>query len=173
MRKKHTIKAVYSALFTALIFIGTQFIRIPLPLGYFNMGDCFILLSAVVIGGPYAIIASALGATLADILSGYIIYAPATIIIKSVMVIIMIASLKLGKNKGKKIQNILFLVGAILSEIIMMWGYFIYDTMIYSFTGAIATLPGSILQGISAVITSLIIVTVFERSGLLKHIKPQ
>ncbi len=169
MRNNHTIKIAYTALFMALIFVGTQFLRIPLPFGYFNMGDCLILLSAVIIGGSHAVIASALGAALADILSGYVIYAPATIIIKSLMVIAMITVLRLCRNKCTKSQNILFIAGAALSELIMVCGYLIYDIIIYSFAGALAALPGNVLQGIAAVVTSAIIVVALKHGGLLKR----
>ncbi len=171
MRDHHTLKAVYAALFTALVFIGTQFIRVPLPLGYFNMGDCFILLSAVIIGGPYAVIASALGAALADLLSGYMIYAPATVIIKSVMVTTMGAVLKIARHRRNSIGVAAMTVGAVIAELIMLCGYFIYDCIIYGYPGATAALPGSVLQGVAAVITSVMIFTVLQHSDLFKNIR--
>lgn len=171
MVNNRTLKAVYSALFTALIFVGTQFIRIPLPFGYFNMGDCFIILSAVIIGGKCSMIASALGAVLADVLSGYIVYAPATVIIKPLMAAVMIAVLKLSKNEGQRIGTVLMTVGAVACELVMVCGYFVYDTVIYNFGGAIASLSGNILQGFAAVVVSVALVASFEHSGLLKRIK--
>lgn len=173
MKNKPILKAVYAALFMAFVFVGTQFIRVPLPFGYFNMGDCFILLSAVILGGAYAVVASALGAALADILSGYVVYAPATVIVKSLMVIAMIAMLRLCKNKGKRAQNILSCVGAVVSECIMICGYFIYDTIVYGFAGAVASLPGNILQGCAAVVVFVIVFAVLKQTGLLKRIQVQ
>ncbi len=173
MKGNQALKIVYSALFSALIFVGTQFIRIPLPFGYFNLGDCFIIMSAVIIGGPYAIISSAVGSVLADVLSGYAIYVPATIIIKPLMVIVMTAILKIRRNKGKKAETVLLIIGAAASELIMVCGYFIYDTVIYSFAGAIAALSGNVLQGFVAVVESVLIIIAFEHSNLFKHIKLQ
>ncbi len=170
MKQNRTKKIVSSAMFAALIFIGTQFIKVPLPFGYFNFGDCFVLLSALIIGNPYAVMATSIGSVLADILSGYTIYAPATLIIKSLMVIIVIAISKLGANKNKALKSILLTIGVFCSELIMICGYFLYDTFLYGFTGALTTVSGSIIQGIIGAITCIFLFDVFERSGLIKYI---
>ncbi len=182
MKNKHTLKVVYSALFATMIFAGTQWIRMPLPFGYFHFGDCFILLAAFIIGGSYAVAASVIGSVLADIVSGYIIYAPATIPIKSLMALTMIFITKSYKkarsnfykfpsHPKKKNQIILLAGGAVISELIMVIGYFIYDTFLYSPAGAIAALPGNVLQAAAASITSVLIITILEHSNLLNHIK--
>lgn len=162
---------LYSALFAALIFAGTQFVRVPLPFGYFNLGDCFVLLCAELIGGPYAVIAAAIGAALSDVLSGYTIYAPATLIIKSLMVVVMMLVLKLDHSNGKGIKLPILIAGAVISELLMIGGYFITDIILYRVAGAVASLPGNILQGVAAVITSVLIIKILETGGLMRHIK--
>lgn len=173
MKKDPIMKAVYAALFMAFVFVGTQFLRVPLPFGYFNLGDCFILLSAVIIGGAYAVVASALGAALADVLSGYVVYAPATAIIKSLMVLAMLAILQLCRNKSKKVQNVFTCVGAVVAELIMICGYFIYDTLVYGLAGAAASLLGNILQGSVAAVIFVIVFAVLKQTGSLKRIQIQ
>ena len=64
----------FVAMFAALICACT-FISIPLPFGYFNLGDVVMLLGAFILGFPAAISAT-IGASLADVLMGYTIYAP-------------------------------------------------------------------------------------------------
>lgn len=45
-----------AAVATALIFAVTRFIQIPIPLGYFNVGNTIILLSADAVNGvPLAV----------------------------------------------------------------------------------------------------------------------
>lgn len=171
MKNKNLLKVVYAALFAALVFAGTQFIRVPLPFGYFNFGDFFVLICAVIIGGPYAVIASAIGSGLADVLSGYAIYAPATIIIKSLMVICMIAILKIGKDKSKTTKILTFALGAVAAEIVMVGGYFVYDTILYSLAGSVASLTGNLLQGAVALVSSTLVIAVLESSGIIKRIK--
>lgn len=98
----------YSALFSALIFCGSQFIQIPLPFGYFNLGDCFIILSAVFIGGPYCVISSAIGSVMADVLSGYTVYVPATLLIKSAMAAVITVIYNIKKVKKRNISGLAF-----------------------------------------------------------------
>ncbi|MEE1314843.1 MAG: ECF transporter S component [Faecalimonas sp.] len=165
MKNRKTLKLIYAALFAALIFIATQFLKVPLPFGYFNFGDCFIILSAFIIGGPYAIFASAIGSVLADIISGYAIYAPATLLIKSGMALSVIL---IHKKNSKRYTT---LICACTSELIMICGYFLYDSMLYSFAAALSTLPGSIFQAVAAVMTSTALVALLQSSGLMKFIK--
>lgn len=67
---------VLTGLFAALICLTTAFIlHIPVGNGYIHLGDSFIYLAACVLPMPYGIIAAALGGSMADLLSGYAIYA--------------------------------------------------------------------------------------------------
>ncbi len=171
MQSNKTFKLVYCALFAALIFVGTQFLQIPLPFGYFNFGDCFIVLSALIIGGPYAIMASAAGAALADVLSGYTVYAPATLIIKAIMVVSITATIRIGVKADVKHKTMPVILGAVVAELIMVLGYFVYDNILYNFAGAVAALPGNIIQGVAAVVISTVVAAVLEHAGLMKTIK--
>ena len=59
-------------------------IKIPSPLkGYINLGDGIVLLAAWVLPLPYGLVAAGLGSALADLFSGYVVYAPATFAIKA------------------------------------------------------------------------------------------
>ena len=53
------------------------------PYGYTHVGDGFLYLAASLLPAPYAAAAGAIGAGLADLLSGYSIWAPGTLIIKA------------------------------------------------------------------------------------------
>lgn len=82
---KIEIKTVcQAALLTALVFIVTRFIQIPIPLGYFNIGNSLILIGCVLLPSPYGIIAGSLGSALAD-LTSYAEYTLPTLVIKAIM----------------------------------------------------------------------------------------
>ena len=87
MQNITTKKLVTTALMMALTMVATMFIRIPLPLGYVNLGDVFVLLSVFILGPIYGTISTGIGSGLAD-LFGYISYAPGTLIIKSAMALV-------------------------------------------------------------------------------------
>ena len=71
------------ASFTALVFLSTAIFTVELPTtGYFNLGESFIYLAAL-IGGPIVGgIAGGFGASLADQFLGFGIFAPATLVLK-------------------------------------------------------------------------------------------
>ena len=90
MKENKVYKLVLSAVFCALVFTMT-FIAIPAPsVGNINLGDCMVILSACLIGGWYGVFAGAVGAALCDLASGYAIYAPGTLVIKALMVIVVL-----------------------------------------------------------------------------------
>mgnify|MGYP002582896888 CR=1 FL=1 len=85
--KKYKRLAV-AALASALTFLVVAFLQIPFPIGqggYINIGDAFIFLFATLLPFPYGIAAAAVGPALADVASGYAIYAPFTLLIKAAM----------------------------------------------------------------------------------------
>ena len=85
--RRHSISVralCLAALFAALSCIGT-FISVPLPIGYFNLGDIFVLSGAFLLGAPFGAVAAGVGSALADIFMGFVIYAPATFVIKALV----------------------------------------------------------------------------------------
>ena len=64
-----------TALFTAIVCIATFIIQIPIPLGYAHLGDCMILLSTHLLGAVGGMISGGIGSALADIISGFPIWA--------------------------------------------------------------------------------------------------
>ncbi len=165
MKHSSIIKTVYTSLFASLIFIGTQFIRVPLTIGYFNLGDTFVLSAGYFIGGIWGALASAIGSGLADILSGYAIYAPATVIIKALMALVIWLLCKSKKRHG------IYILGACLAETVMVLGYLLFDTLIYGLATAIISMSGNILQGIAAIITSTTIVFLLDRTKIFDRLK--
>ncbi len=86
--KTATQRTVISALFAALVCVTTMLIKVPSPFkGYINLGDGAILLSAWILPPAYGALAAGIGSMLADIFSGYAIYAPATFAIKALVAI--------------------------------------------------------------------------------------
>ena len=68
----------------ALTAAATIAIPVPLPGGgYANAGDVLVLLSAFVLGPGLGAAAAGVGSALADLILGYTIYAPGTLIIKA------------------------------------------------------------------------------------------
>ena len=59
MKLEKTLKLTYTAMLTAMVCVATMLIRIPTMVGYTNLGDGFILLSAFLFGPFYGAVAGA------------------------------------------------------------------------------------------------------------------
>ena len=70
----------------ALTAVATMAVQIPIPAtkGYLNLGDSVIMVLAVVFGPRFGFLVGSLGSALADVVTGYAYWAPATLIIKGV-----------------------------------------------------------------------------------------
>ncbi len=75
---------VESVVFLALVFAATIIIQVYQPAtgGYFNLGESVIYIAAMISTPLVAGIAGGVGASLADVVTGYGIFAPATLVIK-------------------------------------------------------------------------------------------
>jgi len=82
-----TRKMVDTALMTALIFIATFSIRIPVPFttGYIHPGDSIVFLSVLFLGPIYGFFAAGIGSAFSDLLGGYTFWIIPTFIIKGLM----------------------------------------------------------------------------------------
>ena len=147
-------------IFTALNFAITYWLQIPIPAtgGYINIGDVAVMFTALLFGPIIGGIAGGLGPMLADIFSPYIIYAPATLIIKSIegFLIGLISNPKDCERRVSFRDIIAVLVGGFLIPL----GYFVYEAFILNLGILIAfvEVPGNFFQfGFAAVVSLLLI----------------
>lgn len=165
--KTNTQKIVITSMLAALCCVATMLIKIPSPLkGYINLGDCIVLLSGWLLPPVYGFAAAGIGSALADLFAGYIIYSPATFVIKGIMAIIahfFFASIhnKLGNTPTR-------IIGGALAEVEMILGYFVFEGFIYGFAPSVINIPANGVQGIAGLVIGLILVKIFEKSKIFK-----
>ena len=168
--KNTTYKIVISSLFAALICVATMLIKIPSPLkGYINLGDGIVLLAAWVLPLPYGLVAAGLGSALADLFSGYVVYAPATFAIKALMVVVAYSCYKLFTKKAKSTISRIF--SGILAEIVMILGYFLFEGILYGFVPSLVNIPANAVQAVAGIIIGVVLITVFEKQNIIKLLK--
>ena len=163
--KTNTQKIVTASMLAALCCVATMIIKIPSPLkGYVNLGDCIVLLSGWLLSPAYGFAAAGIGSALADVFAGYIIYAPATFIIKGIMAMIACFCFK---GTHKKLGNApARIVGGILAETEMVLGYFIFEGFMYGFVPSAVNIPANAVQGVAGLIIGFILVKIFEKTKL-------
>ena len=165
----------FTALFATLCCLSTVCIAIPLPLGgYLNIGDVFVLLSAWCLGPTFGAAAAGIGSALADIILGYGVYAPATLLIKTLMAFIAYMVWSFLSNSKKKYAFMLSrAISACAGEVCMILGYFLFDSaLVGSFVAAAPTLITNGIQGIFGAIFSTAVVCVFSRIQRINALFP-
>lgn len=151
MKIQKLSKVMAAALFAAIICVATFIVQIPSPAtgGYINLGDCFVLIAGIYLGFGYGALAAGLGSALADLLSGYAQYAPATLIIKALMAVTAYAVFKALSKKSVTLAKI---ICGISAEAIMVLGYFGYESVILKYgMGAAASILPNVIQGIAGI----------------------
>ena len=90
MKNTKLIKITYAGLMAALCYVGyAVFPAISASGTKVHIGNAFVVLGALLLGGPYGGLAGAIGLSLADILGGYAASAPRTFICKLVIGLIV------------------------------------------------------------------------------------
>ena len=131
-----------AGIFTAIVFVFTAYLHIPSHTGYTHVGDGFIYLAACMLPLPYAMFVGAGGALLADCLTGYAIWAPGSIIIKTVAVLFF-------SRKSARIISIRNLLALIPAWADCIGGYYLYEALITgNFVAPLSGIPGYITQSV-------------------------
>lgn len=164
MNGKKTKSLIFSALGIALVAVCTMLIKIPVPAtgGYVNFGDIMIFVVSIILGKKKGFLAGAFGSCIADILMGYIIFAPGTFIIKGIEG--LLCGLIYEKLK-EKVNNVLAIaIGCLLAGAFMVLGYFVYELIIFSMEYSILAIGPNLVQGIVSGIAAVPISIIFGKT---------
>lgn len=137
------MKWYYLVAVTIAVMVITLFIRIPLPSkGYFNFGDVAVVFGGLFLGFKGGALAGGIGSALADIIGGFPIFAPLTLIAKG------LEGLFAGLARNKR--GMLFYLFPLVGVMMMVSVYFIGETIMpqIGIGGAIAELPANLIQAV-------------------------
>lgn len=150
MSKKRLHYLCLAGLFAAITFVTTAYLHIPSHTGYTHIGDAFIFLAACLLPTPYAVFVGAAGAALADCLTGFALWAPASVVIKAVTALFFTAK----KPRILTPRNLTALVPSLL---LCGGGYYGYEALITgNFIAPLAGIPGYLTQW---VLSSVLFIT--------------
>lgn len=154
-------KIAYSAMFAAIIFVLTM-IHVPMGAGgYVHIGDAAIYIAGACLGGPYALLSAAIGAAIADLVSGFPMYAIFSVVIKVLVALPFV----LTRKKSKKILTLTTGLLTIASGIITVLGYYIADLFLYR-EGAIADVPGNLIQAVGSAVVFIVFAFALDKMKL-------
>lgn len=162
---KLTIKDnVYIALLTAIVVVATS-IHIPLPTGgMVHLGSATTFTIAILFGGIYSGVASAIGSAIFDLLYGHVQYTVFSIFIKGIAGFV-VGYLTCGlfpKRYTINYPKIFFalLVGALINA----FGYFLAWTFVLGSTSvALIKVPSSLITSSVGITITLILVPILKK----------
>jgi uncharacterized membrane protein len=162
-------KLVMTSMLMALTFVATRIIQIPLAAsGYVHLGDCFVLLSGWLLGPLYGAAAAGIGSMLADLLSPFAIYAPATLIIKGLSAMLAALSFKALNHLFKGHDPAVRIISGFCGGIVVPVGYFLFELLIYNFAVAAVDCIGISLKEIFGIVCAVLVYYALYRTKLIE-----
>ena len=157
MKELNVKDLVITSLFSALVFVFTWLVKIQLPFapngGLIHLGNVPFFLAAIFLDKRIGMTAGALGMGLFDLVSGWELWSPMTIISALIMVYII------NKLNYKHLNLINLLIYFVLVAIVKVAVYYIGEIFILSsFVTPLASIPGNIIQiAVSSVIVLIVL----------------
>lgn len=152
------IDIVKVALFTCLVFLATSFIKIAIPLGYIHAGDIVIFAACYFLKPKYAAVACGIGSMFADLMAGFAVYMPVTLVVKSIMALIA------GSVIYKKTDLYRLFTGYAFAGLFMVGGYYIFEGFLYGWAPATANIPFALIQPAVGIAAAVPIVLLFIKT---------
>lgn len=174
MKKLNTKQLALSGLMAALVLVGTVLIQVPTPTrGYIHIGDSMVYLCGIFLGPLAGGLAAGTGSLLADVFSGYGIYAPATFFIKTLdaMAVGFIYSLFSSGKTTWTLRLTWYVIGIMVGGTVMVAGYLVFETFLYGFATAALGLVPNIVQAAGGAILAFPLVLALERLKIRNRMK--
>ncbi|MDR1378101.1 MAG: TIGR04002 family protein [Synergistaceae bacterium] len=151
-----------AGLFTALILVATAYLpRIPIGSGgYIHVGDTVIYLAAALLPKRWAMAAGGLGGALADVLSGFALWAPFTLVIKMGLALPF-------TNRATKLLCAWNVVALVAAFPITMGGYYVAEWILTgSASVPLVSLPYNALQSAGSAFLYFCVASQMDRANL-------
>lgn len=155
--KLSTRDIAITAMSMVLVFVFTFAINIRLPIaangGLVHLGNVPLFLAAILFGKRTGMIAGGVGMALFDLLSGWTLWAPFTLVIVGLM------GWTVGAVTEKKKTFPRYILALALACLIKIAGYYAAEAIIYSnWLIPLSSIPGNLVQiGVAAAITLIVV----------------
>ena len=156
--KSSTFDMILTAMLIALVFVATLTLNIRLPIaangGLVHLGTTMLFIASILFGPKKGALAGAIGMGLFDLVSGWTLWAPFTIVARGLQGYIVG---KIAWSFGRKGNSIAFNLLATISSIPVMLGvYYICERVLFgSWTIPVASIPGNLIQNIVGICVAI------------------
>lgn len=158
MTRKKTQDLIITSMLIALIFISTAFLNFRLPIaangGLVHMGTAMLFIASILFGPKKGALAGAIGMGLFDMIGGWLLWTPITIIARGLQGYIVG---KIAWFQGRKGNSIaLNITATIVSVPFMIAIYYIGESIIYgNWITPLASIPGDIVQSVLGILIAI------------------
>ncbi|MEB2300421.1 ECF transporter S component [Lysinibacillus xylanilyticus] len=165
-----TFDLVITSILAALVFVATMFINFRLPFGQgglIHLGTSMLLITSILFGPKKGALAGAIGMGLFDIVGGWLIWAPTTIISRALQGAIVG---KIAWSKGHRGDDIrLNILAAVVAMPVMMGVYYIGQAIMFkSWVAPMASIPGDLIQNVVGLIIAIPVCIVMKKTPYFK-----
>lgn len=155
MKNKNLKKTItFGVLILLLMLLGQ-----PTAFGYIHPADPLVLLAAMLLPAPSAMLAAGFAGAAADLLKGYFLLAPLTLVLRILMVLLVKKMITLSPSK--KHEELLAAPVAFLPVAVYFLGELIFGLFakekIDAWYAALGTLPKNLIQAAASVLIFIFI----------------
>jgi uncharacterized membrane protein len=154
MKVKELVK---TAVFATLIFLATAFLKIPLTYGYIHAGDIVLFVSCYFMKPRYSLISAGIGSMFADLMAGFAIYMPVTLVVKAAMALIA------GTIMYKNTDVYKLITGYVAASVFMVFGYWVFEGFLYGWMPATLNVPLGLIQPAVGIAVATPLVLFFKK----------
>ncbi len=169
-----TRQLVITAMSIALVLVATMFINIKLPIapngGLIHMGTAMLFLIAILFGPRTALIAGAIGMGLFDLISGWTLWAPFTIVARGLQGYIVGRIAWSSRYKGDNPGLNIFAM--IVSAPVMLAVYYVCEGILYSnWVAPVASIPGNITQNVVGILVAIPVGIALKKTRFFRNFR--
>lgn len=148
-----------TAVMVALTYVFTAFVNVRLPIaangGLIHLGNVPLFIAAIIFGKKTGAIAGGIGMGLFDLLSGWTLWAPFTLVVVGLMGYTVGRLTERQEHRNMK----WFVIALIAACVIKIVGYYIAEAVIYgNLIAPVTSVPGNLVQiGVAAAVVLVVI----------------
>lgn len=167
----NTVNLIITAMLIALVFVATILLNIKLPIsangGLVHLGTAMLFIASILFGPKKGAIAGAVGMGLFDLISGWTLWAPFTIVARGLQGYIVG---KIAWSKDRKGNSYTFnLIATICSIPFMLGVYYICERVLFgSWIIPIGSIPGNLIQNIVGICVAVPVCAVLKKVPIFK-----
>ncbi|RLL43992.1 ECF transporter S component [Oceanobacillus piezotolerans] len=169
--RQKTLDLIITSMLIALVFVSTVFLNIRLPIasngGLVHLGTAMLFIASILFGPKKGALAGAIGMGLFDMVGGWVLWAPITIVARGLQGYIVGRIAWLNGHKGNSI--VLNLVATIVSIPFMIAVYYIGESILYgNWIAPLASIPGDLVQNVLGIIIAVPICVALKKVSYFK-----